>query len=240
MNYFTAVVAAIACFAPPTTQDSDDLRRIEKQLLEMVPRFKTFSATLTLKIDFSGVQSWDRSDGRGTVEYLIQGDKIVSRVEITSESTASIGASESTTRDVHTMYGDGKYTFDVGETNGTKMAFKLDTDPIQVAVPSKEMFDKWRKDFETKILPDENLDGKEVWVLEARPKDPEKTPAARMLTYFRKDIPLMVKTVSYDKYDRPFQWTTLTEIKVDPKIDPERFVFKRPPDFEYYDVTTEK
>lgn len=241
MNFSTILMTVVAVLAPPvTTQTGDELRKVEKKLLEMVPKFKTFSATLTLKVDFSGPQSWDRSDGKGTVEYSIQDDKVLSRVEMTSESIATIGSSEIKSRDIHTLYGDGKYIFDVGETNGQKMAFKMNSDPMQSAVPNRALFDVLRTEYETKVLPDEKLDGKDVWVIEARPKDTEKTPAARMVSYFRQDVPLMVKTVSYDKFDRPFQWTTLTEIKIDPKIDPERFVFKRSPDFEYYDTTEEK
>lgn len=227
-------------FSPPTTQKGDELRLVERKLLAMVPKFTAFSAALSLKVDYSGTMSWDRSEGRGTVEYQMKGDQVLSRLEMTSESTATVGSGETKSRDVHTLYGDGRYVFDVGETNGTKMAFKMNADPMQVAVPTQALFDVWRSKYETKVLPDEKLDGKDVWVIEARPRNTDLTPAARMVSYFRKDLPLMVKTVSYDKFDRPIQWTTLTDININPKLDPERFVFKPSPDYEFHDVTEEK
>jgi outer membrane lipoprotein-sorting protein len=244
MRFLSLLVCSLAVVAPPTseptTQKNPVLDSIEKELLAVVPRFKSVTATLTLKVDFSGKLSWDRTDGKGTVEYLIQGDKILSRVDVTTDSISTIGSNETKTRDVHTLYGDGQFVFDVGETNGQKLAFKMKSDPMQVAVPSKAFFDVLRKDYEIKVLPDEKIDGKAVWVIEARPRDTEKTPAARMVSYIRKDIPLTIKTVSYSKFDKIFQTTTLTDIKVNPKIDPERFVFKHAPDFEYYDVSKEE
>ena len=240
MALLSLLVSSLALVAPPTTQKNTELDPIEKKLLAMVPRFTSLSATLTLKIDFSGKLSWDRTEAKGTVEYMIQSDKILSRVDVTSDSVSTVATNETKTHDVHTLYGDGQFVFDIGETNGTKMAFKMKSDPMQIAVPSKALFDVLRQEYETKVLPDEKIDGKEVWVIEARPKDTEKTPAARMVSYVRKDIPLTIKTVSYTKFDKVFQTTTLTEIKVNPKIDPERFVLKRPPDFEYYDVSKEE
>jgi outer membrane lipoprotein-sorting protein len=241
MNLATMFLAAAPLLAPPTTTQADvDLRKIEQKLLELVPKFTSLSAAMSLKVDYSGTLSWDRSDGRGSVEYLIKGDQILSRVDMTSESIATVGTSEVKTRDVHTLYSDGKYVFDVGESNGNKIAFKMNADPMQVAVPTKALFEVWRTDYETKVLPDEKVDGKDCWVIEARPKNTEKTPAARMISYFRKDVPLLVKTVSYDKFDRPIQWSALTDIKINPKLDPERFVFKPSPDYELHDISEEK
>ncbi len=241
MRLAIVIIGLAVTMAPqPTTQKDEVLEKVKKQLLDMVSKHKSFSAKITMKVDFSGTASWDRVDGNGTVEYLIQGDEILSRAEVTSDSISTIGATEIKTRDVHTMYGDGKIVYDVGETNGAKMAFKLKADPMQIAVPTKAFFDVVREQYEAKLLPDETIDGKTVWAIETKPNEPEKMPAARTVSYFRKDIPLMVKTVSYDKYNKLFQTTLLTDIKVDQKHDPERFVFKRPPDVELYDDTDKK
>ena len=238
-NLAILILAAANLAPPPTTQQGEELRKVERKLLEQVPKFTSFSAVMSVKVDYSSTISWDRSEGRGTVEYLIKGDQILSRLEMTSESTATVGTAETKTRDVHTLYGDGKYVYDVGESNETKLAFKMNSDPMQIAVPTPALFEVWRSQYEAKVLPDEKLDGKDVWVIELRPKDTYKTPAARMVSYYRKDLPLLVKTVSYDKFDKPFQWTLVTDIKVNPKLDPERFVFKPSPDYEFHDVTEE-
>lgn len=227
-------------FAPPTTTQSHEaLDNAEKKILAALHKHKSYSGTITLKVDLSGTVLWDRGDGKGTVQYLIQGEKVLSRVDIIQDSISTVGPSEIKTHEEHTLYGDGKIVYDIGESNGQKMAFKMKADPVQSALPSKGFFEVLRKDFNSKLLPDEKIDGHDVWVIEARPNDSGRTPASRTVSYIRKDIAVIVKTVSYSKTNQPFQTTTITEIKVNPKLDPERFNFKLPPDYELVDLTIE-
>lgn len=225
---------------PPTSAPAASdpaIAEFEAKLVKMVKEHKSFSAKVTQRLDHSGAGSWDRSDGTGTIEYLIQNDKILFRADLTTDSLTTIGAEEYKTHDVHTLYWDGEFAYDVGETNGKKVGFKSKIDPMQSAVPTKSYFDALEPDYTLKLLPDEKIDGKDVWVLEIRPKDLSKAVASRMVSYFRKDAPLVVKTISYDKYNRPFQWLSLSDIKINPKLDPKRFEVRRPDGVEWVDWT---
>jgi len=89
-----------------------------------------------------------------------------------------------------------------------------------------------------KVLPDEKVDGQECFVLEVTAKSELGVPpGGRQVSYFRKDIGVNVKAVSFDPDGRQLFTTTVTDVKVGVDIKPERFVFKAPEGVEVVDMS---
>ena len=109
------------------------------------------------------------------------------------------------------------------------MAVKMKPGPGQENTANKTAFEQLHKDNEVKLLPDEKVDGKEVYVLEAVPKKPATGVSEQSSKfYYNKDTGIMVKSVSVTKSEqsKSLVTTQFTDIKPGVDIKPERFVFK--------------
>jgi hypothetical protein len=111
--------------------------------------------------------------------------------------------------------------------------------PEKVNTPVKDMFTELRKDNELKLLPDEKVDGKAAYVIEATPKRPVPDTTTAIKLYYRRDDGVMVKTMTSMKSPQMKMTSTaeMTDIKLNPDVKPERFVFKAPDGVEVQDMT---
>jgi len=81
-------------------------------------------------------------------------------------------------------------------------------------------------------LPDEKLDGKPAYVLEARlrPDDPQAATSeiSRTLYYYDKETGLIVRVLAYDRKGKVASTTITSEIRTDADIAADRFIFEPP------------
>ena len=54
---------------------------------------------------------------------------------------------------------------------------------------------------------------------------------------FHKESGQMIKMIAYSPDGKPMATTTFSDIKINPKISPDRFVFKAPPGVTVQDMT---
>lgn len=81
---------------------------------------------------------------------------------------------------------------------------------------------------ELKVLPDSSSDGRAAWVIEATPK-PDQAGQGKTVVHYDKESGQMIKMVAYSPDGKPMTTMTFSDIKVNDKISPDRFVFKAPP-----------
>jgi hypothetical protein len=91
------------------------------------------------------------------------------------------------------MVCDGEFIYVLSDTDGQKTAVKVKADPSHGGY-AKAMFATWRREHIVRLLPDEKVDGKECWVIEARLRNKgSNNPFPVQRCWFRKDLGLVVQ-----------------------------------------------
>jgi outer membrane lipoprotein-sorting protein len=196
-------------------------------------------AKLLLQVELGNPSQPVTNIGQGTYEQLNVGDVIKFRMDLknkvvteTNNKTIEIGQSSIS------VVSNGQSVFTLTEKMGEKTAVKNLSRPNQSFAASQFFFDSLFRENFVQLLPDEKVDGKEVWVIESRPKmggQPAKT-----IHYILKDCGLRVKTTGHDPSGARIQHSLLTEIKLDQPPKPARFVFKAPPGVSVVDLSESK
>lgn len=219
------------------TPAGETVESIQKKVLALHGKIKSFSGRIDLRFDSTLQGDWVKSNTTSPVEYVFKGDKVLYRIDLKTETVRSTQEGQVKTVEEQTLMSDGEFMYQLGQQNGKKIAFKANIDKLQTSVPSKEFFLWLERDYELTVLPDEKVDGKDCWVIRAAKKTDDEVLKLKTVTYFRKDIPVMVKTVNYDRFDNVMQVTEVKDIKLDVDIKPERFQFKPDPDTQIHDQT---
>ena len=167
----------------------------------------------------------------GTTETLHKGDKTLVRVESSSITETTVAGNTTKLESTMTMISDGTYAYTVSENAGMKTAYKTNVEDS-----STDPFKAWRATSELKVLPDSSVDGHAVWVIEATPKGGPGMQGKTVMS-FHKETGQMIKMIAYTPDGKPMTTTTYSDIKINPKISPDRFVFKAPAGVTVKDMT---
>jgi outer membrane lipoprotein-sorting protein len=237
-----AVVLVAGCAM--AARAAETLESVEKKIAEQAGKYKTLQYDTHMVSDMSigeGMSSKSTMDGQ--VQAMRKAGKVLSRVDSKSRTTMKMGDAPAQTQEVSSlMVNDGQYVYTLTDVGGQKMAHKTKPDPKAAGadpMDTKQTFDAMRKEFNLKILPDQTVDGKDCWVIEATAKDAKapNTIVARMVMDYDKKTGLPVKSVSYDMAGKVSSTMTISDVKVNPEIPADRFVFKAPPGVEVMDMT---
>lgn len=216
---------------------SESVESVQEKILALRGRIKSFTANIDVKFDSSQGESWVKSHTYGPMAYLFQGDKQLYRIDMKIDTSRVASGAEEKTVETQTLMSDGDYMYQLGTEGGHKKAIKARIDKLQSSVPSPEFFFYLQRDYNLSLMPDEEVDGKDCWVIRAAKISEEEVLQLKTITYFRKDIPLMVKTVNLDRFDNVMQVTRIKDVQIDVPVDPKQFEFKPDPDYELQDQT---
>ena len=236
-NRTVVILVAVLLGWVATAGAGDTLESVEKKLTEKSKTVKALTADVSMVTDMAFPGGSSKSKSTGTLEFLKKGDMFLSRMEINTVSTQKYGEQETKMESSTQTILDGEFAYVLADQMGQKMAMKQKADNMQGA-DAETMFRTLRKDHDLKLLPDSTVDGQAVYVIEATPKS-AATGAGKSVSYFAKDSGLVVKMVNFNPQGQPMSEMTYTSIKVNPKIDPDRFVFKAPAGVQVMDMTTQ-
>lgn len=236
----TVLTVGLALTIPRSTIAEETVDSIEKSVLSLHGKIKSFSARIDSRFDSTLQGAWVKSRTQGPISYQFKGDKILYRMDLKIETTRESDAEKSKTSEEQILMSDGEYMYQSGVQDGKKIAYKADVDTLQTCVPTKLFFGWLRRDYDLSVLPDEKVDGKDCWVIRAAKKSEEEVLQLKTVTFFRKDVPIMVKTINYDRFDNVMQVTEIKDIKLDVELKPELFQFKVDPDTEIRDQSTKR
>lgn len=216
---------------------ADEFEAIEKKLQAGWEKQKSITAKMQMTSHMEMGTAVMDGKGDGSFEYLRQGEKVFSRLEMNNAMTQKMGDQETKTQQTVLTIIDGEYAYTLTDMMGQKMAMKTNIDPKMTNNPGA-MFEEFRQNYELKLLPEETLDGQKTFVIEATPKDKAQNPMmSRMVFYFLQDTGFMVKIVAYGVDGKPVQTVLYTDIKFNVDIAPNRFVFKAPEGVQIMDQT---
>jgi len=216
---------------------ADDLESVQKALVAKSAAMKscTYKSTSTI-VSEAPVKS--RTETVATDELLKKDGKWLHRMESRSSSVMEVGGQERKTESTVLVVSDDKYVWMLTESQGQKMVIKNRVAEGQNMAVG-EGFDALRKDYDLKLLPDETVEGKTAWVIEATPK--KGAPAAQagmtMRYYYDKDSGMMVKMAGKSIDGKTTMTTIFKDHKVNPDISADRFAFKAPEGAQVMDMT---
>ena len=226
---YLVTLATALLFCCSTSFGGETLESVEKKIVEKWSKLESMSAKMTMEMSQAGASG--KSDG--TVEYLKRDEKELFRSEM--KMTQEMGAQKMEVSVC--MICDGEFAYTSTDMMGQKMVMKQKPDAMQGSPGGKSMFDNLEKINELKSLPDEKVDGKPTFVIEATPKAAGAQPPMKSKLFFAKDTGIMIKMVVLDAEGKSAMTMSYTEVKLNPKIDPGRFVFEAPEGVQIMDMT---
>ena len=227
----TAAHADEKAKAEEKPKNDEKLAALEKDLSKAWDRLKSMTADIEMNVLMAGTST----KMKGAVEFVNKPDKELFRMTMTMES--NMGGQKIEGKAI-TIY-DGEFIYIVNEMMGQKMAAKQKPGAIAQTPAGKHMFESLKENNELKVLPSEKVDGKDAFVIEAVPKGTLPQPVVRMKMFLVKENGIMVKMLGYDNAGSEVMTIVYNNIKINPKIDESRFVFKAPDGVQVMDMTNQ-
>lgn len=230
---------AALLISPLGLRAADTLEEVEKKLIEAAEKNKTMTARMVSTMEMEGAQMKMKSKQEGTLETARRGEKYLSRSEAKSTGTNKFGDQpEQKIEEKSLAIFDGDYLYTYSEGANGKQAFKMKADTTKQGAVSRRMFDDLRKGHELKLLPEEKVDGRACYVIEATPRKAGEGVTQKNTFWYDKESAVVMKMV-FERKDanaRTNSTTVMSEVKLGVDIKPERFVFKAPDGVEVVDM----
>lgn len=230
--------AMVGAWVLPATAST--LEAVKKEINDKVSKYRSMRYTLKTQSELQVIQITSTSEVEVKAEYLRKGDTVLSRVETHSKGHQKIGTEEKDAEMTIVTIDDGRFNYTLTETKKERQAVKTLSGVGGGANPMNPMavFKQAERIFDAKLLPDETVDGKPVYVIEMMPKtDALKKRVGRTLSYYDKKTGLGLKTLVYDGRGKVMTTTIMTDIQINADLRPERFVFKPPAGVTVVDAT---
>lgn len=212
------------------------IEEVEEKLIAASAKVKSFTADMNMVVDMTTPDMTMKTKTSGTMEFLRDGDKVYTRSEMKSSTTMVMSGQETKTDSTMLSIMDGEYVYTLTGQMGRKTAMKMKIDPKQAGVAYKGMFKDFGAGGSVKVAPSESVSGEDCYVIEVTPAQagPQSGPSK---FYFSKDRGMMVKMVTMDGKGKPFSTMTMSNWKLNPKLDASRFKFTPPAGVQVMDMT---
>lgn len=204
---------------------------VAKKIAEKSKAIKSMSYKTKMVMDVKDPNMTNKTESEGTYEYMIKDDQTtLYRMETKSKSEMKYQGGETKTNMTMVAVSDGEYIYNYSDTDGNKQATKEKYVREKVApVDPTSGFKQMEQTYNVKVLPDATIDGRPTFVVEMTPKDEQmKAYVGKMVTNYCKETGLPLKMVQYNGKGEVQSTTTITDIKVNPTIAPDRFKFTPP------------
>lgn len=218
-----------------TGRAADTLESVEKALVEKSSKIKTLTANLLMTTSIVRENSSARHESRGKHEFARRNGRLFSRTQMNVTRINDIAGRELKSEFAVLTIVDGDTMYTLREQGERQTAYKTNASGFQGA-DGRIMLEKLRRHHELKLRPEETIDGTAVYVIEGTRKK-EGRSASKTTIYIAKDTGILLKKTQIDETNGMSSTTTLSNIKINPAIDPDRFIFTTPPGVELLDKT---
>jgi outer membrane lipoprotein-sorting protein len=233
-----AMVATLltAASAEPT------LDSVEKEIAERLKTLKSYTADMKMEASTTIGPIPVKTKGKGTVEKLLVDEVWRFRMNLVNTMTSDSlpGAMGGMQTTVLTVF-DGEMNYAEAEIMGMKQVMKKAPEPTDVVRKGDAPFAKLRAQGEIKLLPEEKVGEAPCYVIqviasdEARAAKPELP--RRIMMYFAKDSGIPVRSHMFGEADKSIGSMELSNIKLNPELDPEKFTYTPPDGVTVKDIT---
>lgn len=234
MIRMTAMFFSVAVIGT-AARAGDSLAELEKKLAQKSAKINSLKAKVSVATTVNMENTMSDVQSSGTAEFMRKGDKILLRTEMKFLAVSNFEG-EAISRDITMLtIVDGEFMYTVKDRGGRKTAIKSNADRFQTP-DGVTTLENLRKHHDFKVLPDESIDDQPAYVVEATPKEGAPDIGTTTL-YLARKTGVVLKIVRRHEKRKMISTTTFQDIELNPKIDPERFIFKAPEGVEVRDHT---
>lgn len=232
------VVLVVSTLASTAVQ-AQSLGDIKKKIEAKIQQCRTLRMEMRMNMDMGGPAGKMVADC--ITEFVRKDkDKWLSRTDMVTKTPRQDGKPGNEQMKMSMIY-DGQFVYSIMEEDGEKMVMKMRPDRMgQKVMTEPSGFAEMEKHYELKLLPDQKVDGKNTWVIEALPKKGQASPQmdafARMVMHYDQATGMMVKAIHYDRAGKIVGTIEVTKTTLDAKIPDERF--QLPPGAQVIDMTS--
>ncbi len=223
-------LATLLLLASVTSVSAETVESVEKTLIGNFQKYNSLSAKLNMKMTMGPGMS---GTSTGTMEFLRHDGKEKVRSEMKMKMEFGEQVMESNVLNIF----DGEHAYSVSDMMGQKRVMRNNSDQVVGRPGGTMFFEDLRKKNKLKLLPDAKVEGAPAYVIEATPKEPQPRGPARSMYYFDKAKGLLVKMEGINASDEAMLTILLSDMKLNPKLDPERFKYVPEPGVEVIDMT---
>lgn len=237
MRIRSALCGMLVLPALVAAADGDTLAEAEKVIIERYAKVRSCAAVITtIETAEPGDGSTAKAEIKRRVEWTRKDDGFLYRADSTARTTHTYGDKSTTEETTATTVSDSVHVVTISDRRGEKTATKRKAD-VTNTPDIRAMLDELRKDQVLKRLPDVIVGHDDCYAIQVVPKNREGSDINHTMIYFRKDIGLDVRTVVYDKNNKPIYTSTTTDIRLNPDLSPDRFVVVLPDGVKLVDLT---
>ena len=226
------VLAVLACF--PLLAGAATLEETEAKILEAFAKVKSMTADIAMELPQDPQMPLGKMSIAGTLTLVVEGDAAKYAQDLTMSMEAE-GQKQEMKMD---MLYDGEFLYTVNEAMGQKNATKARAGKNQDFPPpgSKMLLEFLKEDFNLSLADDKEIDGTSCYVLEGAPKSSD-TGMKKLIVYIGKEdgVPRQMD-IYQDGLDKP-ALMRYSNIKLNPEVSKDKFVFKAPEGVEVTDLT---
>lgn len=194
--------------------------------------------SFTARIQMSANIGAGETGGQGTIYYLKEGDVIKVRQEMTMSATTSAGGTPQKVEQKMMLVVTGPEAYVEQTAMGQTQVVRQKPDQVEQALSyGPRKIEALALDKELKILPEQKLDGREVYVVEAIQRAAENVPGGKMALYVAKDTGLMVLQELFDEKNQLMTSSRLLDIKPNADIPAETFQYTPPEGVKVLDLS---
>jgi outer membrane lipoprotein-sorting protein len=214
----------------PMLAAEQSIENVKKEIVKKWSDVRTMSAKIDMEVNLNTPRPFKTN---GNYEYMRDGKIEKKRMYLYMESEIE-GQKISMSQ---TVIQDGEFAWSLSEGMGQKRLFKQKPSQMEGTPGGEATFEEMEQAYELKLQPEETREGKAMIVIEATAKKPDDTGISKYKMYFDKENAVLSRVVGYDTQDAVATIINYTDIKINEKIDPERFVFKNEDNLQVIDMT---
>lgn len=217
----------------PLLASAASLDEIEAKIVEAFSKVKSMTADTAMEIPPDPQMPDAKMSIAGHIELLIDG---VSKFTQNMAMKMEMGGEKQEMK--MEMVCDGEFVYTINDGMGQKTATKTKVGDDESFPPpgSKMLLTFLKKDFTLEPLEDKDVDGHACYVLQGLPSG--QTPGVnKVVVYFAKENGVPVQMDMYQDGNETPAVMHYTNIKINPELSADKFVFKAPEGVEVMDLT---
>ncbi len=232
-----ALVAA-GCLGCGGCRKEQTLASVEREMAAKWDGYRTVIAEMTVDTDIKTDDSTLRSQMISTWEYMRDGDKTLIHQEGRSRGAEERKGMPIRKIDqrVYTI-ADGTHVYMMSDAFGNPVIYKAEQGRTQDTMGGSRLFQNLHEKYNLTLLPDEEFEGRSVYVIEAIPKERTSAYEERMVYYLDKKTGVAVKAVSGTLDGKVSIVMSARKLRFNEAIKPDRFVFVQPEGVPLHDMT---
>ena len=201
------------------------LESVEKELLEKWEKVRSYTTKLTAESREKKPSRKSHAQSTGTIQYLRDGERWYMRTETTMNSTVTTRRGKDVRESRSVNLTDGQHSYVILD-NEPPLVLKMDIDPAMAGSVAAN-FAAMRLNGKPQLREDEVVDGRPAYVVDVR-FQAVGNPPWKVTYCFDKETGILVKTVTADDAGTQYGWTVQSDLKINPDLKPDQFVFEAP------------